>query len=172
VSAPVAAMVRILGIDPGSRVTGWGVIDADGRRNIHVASGVIKAGSGELGGRLRAIFDGVRAVIDEHHPGELSVERVFMARNADSALKLGQARGAAICAALAEGLTLAEYAPRQIKAAIVGTGNASKEQVQHMIGVLLAMREPMPADQSDALAAAICHAHSRTVNTLLDGSRR
>lgn len=156
--------VRILGIDPGSRLTGWGVIDGDGRRNVHVASGVIKAGTGAMDVRLKAIFDGVGAVIAAHHPVELSIESVFVARNADSALKLGQARGAAICAALAAGLTLAEYAPRRIKSAIVGTGAAGKEQVEHMVRVLLGLREPLQPDQADALAAAICHAHSRTLD--------
>lgn len=165
-------MVRILGIDPGSRLTGWGVIDGDGRRSVHVASGVIKAGTGEMGERLKAIFDGVGEIIAAHQPVELSIESVFVARNADSALKLGQARGAAICAALVAGLTLSEYAPRRIKSAIVGTGNASKEQVEHMVRVLLGLRESLQADQADALAAAICHAHSRTLVQSIDRERR
>lgn len=165
-------MVRILGIDPGSRLTGWGIIDGDGRRSVHVASGVIKAGTGEMGERLKAIFDGVGEIIAAHQPVELSIESVFVARNADSALKLGQARGAAICAALVAGLTLSEYAPRRIKSAIVGTGNASKEQVEHMVRVLLGLRESLQADQADALAAAICHAHSRTLVQSIDRERR
>lgn len=164
--------VRILGIDPGSRLTGWGIIDGDGRRNVHVASGVIKAGTGGMDTRLKAIFDGVGAVIAEYRPVELSIESVFVARNADSALKLGQARGAAICAALAAGLSLAEYAPRRIKSAIVGTGAAGKEQVEHMVRVLLGLREPLQPDQADALAAAICHAHSRTLVQAIDPENR
>lgn len=164
-SADAARMVRVLGIDPGSRVTGWGIVDGDGSRNRFVGCGVIKTGNGDLGSRLRMIFEGVAGLIVEHRPDQLAVERVFIARNADSALKLGQARGAAICAALADGLVLAEYAPREIKLAVVGTGNASKEQVQHMIKVLLKLDTRPVADAADALAVAICHAHSRTLAT-------
>lgn len=164
--------VRVLGIDPGSRITGWGIIDGDGRRTLHVASGVIRAGDGAIGERLRVIFDGVTALIREHRPTELAVESVFVARNADSALKLGQARGAAICAALADGLPLAEYAPRAIKLAVVGTGAASKEQVQHMMRMLLKLEAPPLADAADALAVAVCHANSRTVNALLATASR
>ncbi len=155
-------MVRVLGIDPGSRVTGWGVVEGDGRNNRYVACGVIKAGTGDIGSRLRAIFEGVAALIAEHRPEELAVERVFVSQNVDSALKLGQARGAAICAGLADGLTLAEYAPRAVKLAVVGTGNASKDQVQHMIKVLLKLEAVPGPDAADALAVAVCHAHSRT----------
>lgn len=162
-NADAAGMVRVLGIDPGSRVTGWGIVDGDGRHNRFVGCGVIKTGDGDLGSRLRKIFDGVAGLIVEHRPDQLAVERVFVARNADSALKLGQARGAAICAALADGLALAEYAPREIKLAVVGTGNASKEQVQHMIKVLLKLDTRPDADAADALAVAVCHAHSRTL---------
>lgn len=159
--------VRVLGIDPGSRFTGWGVIEGDGRRSVHVASGVLKLGDGELGARLRLIFDGVTRLVAEYRPQEIAVERVFVARNAESALKLGQARGAAICAALADGLPLAEYAPREIKLAVVGTGAASKEQVQHMMRVILKLSAPPQADQADALAVALCHAHSRTLAAVL-----
>lgn len=155
--------VRVLGIDPGSRATGWGIIDGDGRHSVHVASGVLKLGDGDLGPRLRTIFEGITRLIVEFRPTEIAIERVFMARNADSALKLGQARGAAICAALADGLPLAEYAPREIKLAVVGTGGASKEQVQHMMRIILKLDAPPQADQADALAVAVCHAHSRTL---------
>ena len=155
--------VRVLGIDPGSRATGWGIIDGDGRRSVHVASGVLKLGDGDLGPRLRLIFDGISRLIVEFRPTEIAIERVFVARNADSALKLGQARGAAICAALADGLPLAEYAPREVKLAVVGTGGASKEQVQHMMRIILKLDAPPQADQADALAVAVCHAHSRTL---------
>jgi crossover junction endodeoxyribonuclease RuvC len=155
--------VRVLGIDPGSRATGWGIIDGDGRRSVHVASGVLKLGDGDIGPRLRLIFEGITRLIVEFRPTEIAIERVFVARNADSALKLGQARGAAICAALADGLPLAEYAPREVKLAVVGTGGASKEQVQHMMRIILKLDAPPQADQADALAVAICHAHSRTL---------
>lgn len=155
--------VRVLGIDPGSRATGWGIIDGDGRHSVHVASGVLKLGDGDLGPRLRLIFEGITRLIVEFRPTEIAIERVFVARNADSALKLGQARGAAICAALADGLPLAEYAPREIKLAVVGTGAASKEQIQHMMRIILKLDAPPQADQADALAVAICHAHSRTL---------
>ncbi|MEX0900541.1 MAG: crossover junction endodeoxyribonuclease RuvC [Gammaproteobacteria bacterium] len=155
--------MRVLGIDPGSRATGWGIIDGDGRHSVHVASGVLKLGDGDLGPRLRTIFEGITRLIVEFRPTEIAIERVFMARNADSALKLGQARGAAICAALADGLPLAEYAPREIKLAVVGTGGASKEQVQHMMRIILKLDAPPQADQADALAVAVCHAHSRTL---------
>lgn len=159
--------VRVLGIDPGSRATGWGIIDGDGRHSVHVASGVLRVGDGELGPRLRAIYDGIAALIAEHAPQEVAVERVFVARNADSALKLGQARGAAICAALAGGLPLAEYAPREVKLAVVGTGSASKEQVQHMMRMLMKLATLPPTDAADALAVALCHAHSRTLAAVL-----
>lgn len=165
------SIVRVLGIDPGSRVTGWGVIDGDGRDSVHVASGVIHA-EGDLGPRLRTIFDGVSALIAEHRPAELAVEGVFIARNAGSALKLGQARGAAICAALADGLQLAEYAPREIKLAIVGSGGASKEQVQHMIRLLLKLPAIPSSDAADALAAALCHLHTRSTAAVLAGAAR
>ena len=157
----------MLGIDPGSRATGWGIIDGDGRRSVHVASGVLRLGDGDLGPRLRMIFERITALIVEYRPTEVAIERVFMARNADSALKLGQARGAAICAALADGLTLAEYAPTEIKLAVVGTGGASKDQVQHMMKLLLKLDAPPQADQADALAVALCHAHSRTLAAVL-----
>ena len=159
--------VRVLGIDPGSRATGWGIIDGDGRRSVHVASGVLRLGDGELGPRLRMIFESITALILEHRPTEVAIERVFMARNADSALKLGQARGAAICAALADGLPLAEYAPTEVKLAVVGTGGASKDQIQHMMRILLKLDAPPQADQADALAVALCHAHSRTLAAVL-----
>lgn len=162
-----AAMVRVLGIDPGSRMTGWGIIEGDGRRAVHIASGVIRAGTGEIGPRLRAIFDGVAALIREYQPVELAVERVFVARNPDSALKLGQARGAAMCAGLVDGLPLSEYASREIKLAVVGTGAASKEQVQHMIKLLLKLDATPSEDAADALAVAVCHANTRTLAALM-----
>ena len=160
--------VRIVGIDPGSRVTGYGIIDSNGQQSRHVSSGVINAlKAGDTAARLQTIYREVMAVIHQYKPTELAVERVFVARNADSALKLGQARAAAICASFGWDLPVYEYAAREVKQAVVGKGGASKEQVQHMIGVLLDIDTKLPADASDALGIALCHAHTRTVNRLL-----
>lgn len=157
-------MTRILGIDPGSLVTGWGVVEVDGPRITHLASGVVATSAGaELPVRLRTIHDGVRAVCLTHQPDEVVVERVFLHRNADSALKLGQARGAAICATFATPAPLIEYSAKEIKQAVTGTGAASKTQVEHMVRTLLGLREALAADQADALAAALCHAHARSL---------
>jgi crossover junction endodeoxyribonuclease RuvC len=127
-----------------------------------VAHGCIAAGGDEIVGRLRTIFAGLQTLIAAHDPGEVAVERVFVNRNVQSALKLGQARGAALCA-LPQGLPLFEYAPRAIKLALVGSGAAEKDQVQYMIKVLLKIEGPIATDASDALAVAVCHAHSRHV---------
>ncbi len=157
--------IRILGIDPGSRITGYGIIDSDGRRSVHVASGCIRTGDSHLPARLQVIFRGVQQLMAEYRPAAVAVEQVFMARNADSALKLGQARSAAICATFAAGAgpgaEIFEYAARAIKQAIVGIGHADKEQVSHMVAVLLNHREALQVDASDALAVALCHAHTR-----------
>lgn len=159
--APVRSRVRLLGIDPGSRVTGFGVIDMDGSRAVHVASGCIVAERGSLAERLKRICEGVVAVVEGYRPLEAAVEMVFMSRNADSALKLGQARGAAIVALALRGLPVYEFTPAQIKQAIVGRGGADKAQVQHMIRALLCLRAPPAADAADALAVAITHGHTR-----------
>lgn len=157
--------MRILGIDPGSRFTGFGVIDVpdDGRgdRATLVRHGVIRTGGGEFTGRLGLIFDGLRQVIGELAPSEAAVETVFVSRNAASALKLGQARGAAVCAAISMGLPVAEYSPRSVKQAIVGRGGADKVQVQHMVRVLLRLQETPEEDAADALAVALCHQHTQ-----------
>jgi len=162
-----AAPLRILGIDPGSQRTGVGIIEADAtgklRCLLHATLAVADEETFPL--RLKRIYDGLSAIIDAHAPAEAAVERVFMARNADSALKLGQARGAAICAAVGRGLAVHEYAPNAIKQSVVGKGHAGKEQVQHMVGVLLGLREPVQADAADALAVAITHAHLRASET-------
>lgn len=157
----------ILGIDPGSRITGWGVIDSDGRQSRYVASGCIRTDSVEFAGRLRAIFDGIRLLVDEYVPGAVAIERVFVHRNADSALKLGQARAAAICATFALDLEVHEYATRAVKQAIVGNGGAEKSQVAHMVGVLLNNRQLRQTDEADALAVALCHAHTQPLVTRL-----
>ena len=166
-------MRRILGIDPGSRITGYGVIESDGRKSVHIASGCIKLGSGELPQRLGEIYRAVSQVILDYGPTEMAVEEVFVSKNPSSALKLGHARGAAVCAGVMAGLEIAEYTPRRIKQAIVGTGAADKEQVQHMIKLILQLNEKLAADQADALAVAISHAHSNsTLLNIKTGSRR
>ena len=150
-------MTRIIGIDPGSRVTGYGIIDQEGQVLRYVASGCIRIKGEALAERLGMIFTCVQQVIDEYRPGEMAVERVFMNKNADSALKLGQARGAAICAGVTRTVPVNEYAAREIKQAVVGKGGAAKEQVQHMVRVLLSLDKQPPSDAADALAVAICH---------------
>jgi crossover junction endodeoxyribonuclease RuvC len=163
---PVLAVnVRILGLDPGSRVTGFGVIECRGPDYKHVAHGCIAVAGLELADRLRRIFESLTALITEHGPGEIAVERVFVNRNVDSALKLGQARGAALCA-IPQGVPVFEYAPRAIKLALVGSGAAEKVQVAHMIKTLLRLSEKISPDASDALAIAVCHAHTRRLNQL------
>ncbi|NNG12192.1 MAG: crossover junction endodeoxyribonuclease RuvC [Halobacteria archaeon] len=152
-------MTRIIGIDPGSQVTGYGIIDQEGQALRYVASGCIRIKGEALAERLGMIFTGVQQVIDEYRPGEMAVERVFMNKNADSALKLGQARGAAICAGVTRTVPVNEYAAREIKQAVVGKGGAAKEQVQHMVRVLLSLDKQPPSDAADALAVAICHGH-------------
>src|SRR6185437_3083722 len=154
--------VRILGLDPGSRRTGYGVIERRGADWVHVAHGCVTVAAAEetLAERLRVIFESLRELIAEYDPGEVAVERVFVNRNVDSALKLGQARGAALCA-VPQGLPVFEYAPRAIKLALVGSGAAEKPQVAHMIKLLLRIDSRIAPDASDALAVAVCHAHSR-----------
>ncbi len=154
---------RILGIDPGSRYTGYGVIASDGRHSRHAGSGRICTADRPWPERLGPIFEGVRQVMRQYRPQEVAVEQVFLARNPASALKLGQARGAAICAVLASGVRVFEYAPRAVKQALVGGGGADKAQVQHMVRVILALDGELAEDQSDALAVAICHAHTQAL---------
>ncbi len=148
----------ILGVDPGSRTTGFGVIDNHPDRITYIHSGFLKIQGDSLPQRLGQIYQHIEAIITTYHPQHMSIEQVFMHRNADSALKLGQARGAAICAGYQAGLEIAEYAPREIKQAVVGKGAATKDQVQHMVRHLLGLRDPLQEDESDALAIAICHA--------------
>ena len=157
-----------MGIDPGSRITGYGVIDMEGPQGRHVASGCIQTASDRpLPERLKTIFEGVTEVIHEYQPAEVAAEQVFMHRNPDSALKLGQARGAALCAVVMAGLSVSEYAARAIKQAVVGGGAADKTQVQRMVARLLNLPQSPQADAADALAVAICHGHTRqTLNRL------
>ena len=168
-------MRRILGIDPGSRVTGYGIIVSDGNRSRHIASGCIRLAGDDFPVRLGEIYRRIAGLVAEYAPEELAIEQVFVARNPASALKLGQARGAAICAAVVAGLPVYEYTPRMIKQSVVGTGSADKEQVQHMVQRLLGLQEKLAADQADALAVAISHAHSDSVRLragMLSAGRR
>jgi crossover junction endodeoxyribonuclease RuvC len=151
--------MRILGIDPGSRITGFGLIEREGSQLRYVESGCIRAGDGDFPERLKTIFEGISEVIRIYAPEQVAIEQVFMHRNPDSALKLGQARGAAICAVMMLGLPLSEYSPAEIKKATVGRGNAAKEQVQHMVTALLKLPGIPQADAADALAVAMCHSH-------------
>ncbi len=151
--------MRILGVDPGSRCTGYGVVDIDGSRIMHVAHGVIAAGNGAFTERLGRLFSTLSDLILEFNPGCAAIEDVFMARNAASALKLGQARGALIAACTHAGLEVSAYSPTAVKQAVVGFGRAEKGQVQHMIKLLLKPPTPLQEDAADALAVAICHAN-------------
>jgi crossover junction endodeoxyribonuclease RuvC len=154
-------ITRILGIDPGFQNTGWGIVDFEGNRLRHVRHGVIRVAGEDVGAKLRVIFAALGGILHELAPLEIAIERVFVHKNADSALKLGQARGAAITACADRGLAVFEYTPNQVKLAIVGRGHAGKQQVQHMVKVLLCLPEAPQADAADALAIAICHGHSR-----------
>jgi len=153
--------MRILGIDPGSRFTGFGVIEVNGNTAVAVKHGVIKTGGGQFPQRLGIIFSGICEIIEQYSPAEVAVETVFLSKNASSALKLGQARGAAVCAAISRGLEVAEYSPRSVKQAIVGRGSADKVQIQHMVTVLLQLPEKPLEDAADALAVALCHQHTQ-----------
>ena len=157
----VADAVRILGIDPGSRVTGYGVVESDGSVTRYIGSGCIRIADQPFDARLERIYIGVSGLIDEFHPSHVAIEKVFVHRNADSALKLGHARAAAICGTFGGDVERFEYAARQIKQAVVGRGGADKQQVEHMVKAILAINNPLAPDEADALAIAICHAHSR-----------
>ncbi len=161
-----AANVRILGLDPGSRRTGFGVLECRGNELVLLARGCLDVSAAAPAARLRLIFEGLQALVAEHQPGEVAVERVFVSRNADSALKLGQARGAALCA-VPSGVPVFEYAPRAIKLALVGSGAAEKFQVAHMVRALLGVAGTLSADAADALAVAVCHAHARRLAALV-----
>jgi crossover junction endodeoxyribonuclease RuvC len=155
--------IRILGIDPGLRRTGWGVVESDGNRLVYVACGALETSErASLGARLVGIHDGLARVIDEFGPDEAAVESTFVNANAVATLKLGQARGIAMLVPARAGLTIAEYAPNLIKKTIVGSGHGDKAQIRMMIGVLLPKADPQSEDAADALAIAVCHAHHRT----------
>jgi crossover junction endodeoxyribonuclease RuvC len=160
VTVSAAATVRILGLDPGSRRTGFGVIECRPQGLVPIAHGCPNVADAAPSARLRLIFERLRELLLAHGPGEVAVERVFVSRNPDSALKLWQARGAALCA-IPQGVPVFEYAPRAVKLAVVGTGGAEKFQVAHMVRALLALTDRPGADAADALAVAVCHAHAR-----------
>jgi crossover junction endodeoxyribonuclease RuvC len=152
--------VRILGIDPGLRITGFGVLDISGQKLAYVTSGCIKTPQqGALSTRLKAILDGLAEVIEQNRPEQIALEKVFVNVNPQSTLLLGQARGTAICAGVIHGLPISEYTALQVKQAVVGNGHARKEQVQEMVKRLLKLAGVPGPDAADALACAICHAH-------------
>jgi len=159
--------MRILGIDPGSRLTGYGIIEDSPRGYKYIASGSIRIKADYFPDRLKQIFDGILEIVDNYHPDQMAIEQVFMHKNADSALKLGQARGAAICAVQIKGLPVFEYAARQVKQAVVGKGAADKVQVQHMVKLLLNVQGELSLDASDALGIGICHAHYQQTAIML-----
>jgi crossover junction endodeoxyribonuclease RuvC len=161
--------IRILGIDPGLRVTGFGVIEKDGNRLVYITGGCIRVPQGELPVRLKSILQEVGKIIGDFKPVQVAIEKVFVNVNPQSTLLLGQARGAAICAAVAEDLPVAEYTALQIKQAVVGQGHARKEQVQEMVRRLLGLDGLPSPDAADALACAICHAHGNSSLTQLAG---
>ncbi len=167
---PLAARgrpVRILGLDPGSRATGFGVVDVGGDGPRYVASGAIRSSSADFPKRLQEIYAGVAALVAEYAPAEIAIERVFVNRNPDSALKLGQARGAALSATFGSAASIHEYTPRAVKLGVVGTGAAEKVQVQKMVAVILGLDGRLGSDAADALAIAICHAHGRATRLAL-----
>lgn len=169
-------MTTILGIDPGSRITGFGVISQIKRQIYYVASGCIRTENGSFSQRLHTIYQAIDQLIILHKPQEVAIEQVFMAKNPDSALKLGQARGAAIVAAANHKQDIFEYSACQIKQSVVGKGNADKRQVQHMVVALLKLNQTPQADAADALAVAFCHIYTQTgllkIQPTIEGKRR
>jgi crossover junction endodeoxyribonuclease RuvC len=160
-------MIRLIGIDPGLRNTGWGIIDCDGNRLAHVADGVVHSKPKDpLAARLGQLYDGLAEIIEAYAPAEAAIEETFVNANAVSTLKLGQARGIALLAPARAGLLVAEYPPNVVKKSVVGAGHAAKQQVQMMVATILPGCLNATADAADALAVAICHAHHRTVPSL------
>ncbi len=151
--------MRIIGIDPGSRITGIGIIESDGRHSKHVFSTCIRLGNDTFPKRLGKIYQQMELIIQEYQPQQMAIEDVFLSKNPSSALKLGQARGAAICATVMQNIPVFEYSAREIKLAIVGKGNANKSQVQHMVKLLLNLQGKIQEDTADGLAIALSHAH-------------
>ena len=165
--------MRILGIDPGTRITGYGIIDVEGNRLRHVDNGIVKTRSSDpLPLRLKAIYDGLTVVLKEFSPDAVAIEQVFLAKNPKAALTLGHARGTAVIASVNLNLEVHEYSALQVKSAVVGYGHAAKQQVQHMVKTLLNLPEVAQEDAADALAVAICHANSRTLRQVAINSGR
>lgn len=163
--------MKILGIDPGSRITGYGIIEKVGNRLIHVDNGAIFTDAAkDFSLRLQRIYHGLTEIIDRYQPDAVAVEQIFFAKNVQSALKLGQARGVAVVAGVNAGLPVFEYTAMQVKSAVVGHGHATKDQVQKMIKALLALPEVAQEDASDALAVAVCHANSSTLGQKLSAA--
>ncbi|MDE0780686.1 MAG: crossover junction endodeoxyribonuclease RuvC [Alphaproteobacteria bacterium] len=160
--------MRLLGVDPGLRFTGWGVVDAEGNRLRHVANGVIKSGTGELAIRLKRLHDGLMEVVETYRPDGAAVEETFVNRDGQSTLKLGQARGIAMLVPALANVPVAEYAANSVKKSVVGYGHADKTQIGHMIGVLLPGATVDSPDAADALAIAICHAHHITARQIVE----
>jgi crossover junction endodeoxyribonuclease RuvC len=154
-------MIRILGIDPGSRITGYGIIEVRPNQAVCISHGCIKVEQQALSERLMRIHLGLTDLIEQFSPQEMAIESVFVQRNVDSALKLGQARGAAIASVALSSIPVHEYSPAEIKKSVVGRGNAAKQQVQHMVKAILGLHRSPQADAADALAVALCHGHSR-----------
>jgi crossover junction endodeoxyribonuclease RuvC len=170
-AGPTQGGQRILGIDPGTVIMGWGVVDLVGGAISHVAHGTIGSSKGAgQENRLKQIYSGLQKVLKQYEPHGISLEKVFFARNAQSTLKLGQARGVALLAAAESKVAVHEYTSAEIKLAVVGYGRASKEQVQKMVASLLRLSEKLPADAADALAAAICYLHQRTFHVKVMGA--
>ena len=165
----MADKLRILGIDPGSRLTGFGVLDFEADNPTYVACGTVQSIEGEFPDRLKLIFESVSKIVSEYRPDVVAIESVFVHRNAGSALKLGHARSAALCATFELDVEVVEYAPREIKQAVVGNGSATKDQVQHMVVSLLQLDGAPSSDAADALATALCHGHQRRLNARLSG---
>ncbi|MEQ6884612.1 crossover junction endodeoxyribonuclease RuvC [Salicola sp. Rm-C-2C1-2] len=154
-------MTILLGVDPGSRITGYGVIRSNGRNLEYLDSGCITMGDKAMPERLQTIHAGLAEIIETYRPEEMAIEKVFLSRNVDSALKLGQARGVAIVCGANAGLPVAEYSARQVKQAAVGKGSADKHQIQHMVQAIFKLTRQPREDAADALAIALCHAHLR-----------
>ena len=163
--------MRLLGVDPGLRFTGWGVVDTDGNRLRHVANGVIKSGTGELAQRLKRLHDGLHEVVATHRPDSAAVEETFVNRDGQSTLKLGQARGIALLVPAVAGLQVAEYSANTVKKTVVGYGHADKTQIGHMISVVLPWWIVDSPDAADALAIAICHAHHLSARELVEAAQ-
>jgi crossover junction endodeoxyribonuclease RuvC len=164
--------MRILGIDPGTRITGYGIIDVEGNRLRHVDNGIIKTRSSDpLPLRLKTIYDGLSTILKEFSPQAVAVEQVFLSKNPRAALTLGHARGTAVLSAVNLGLEVHEYSALQVKSAVVGYGHAAKQQVQQMVKTLINLPEVAQEDAADALAVAICHANSRTMKQAIKNGR-